>query len=126
MNARLFVVTMNRVLSYQASGGSGGSATVVDEVGSGLGCATTDWQNSDIVVARDEAIYIRGIDGRGACYALNLKVSLSPCLPSPFLPSDVILWQATKHLCTHTRTTFSSYRHLSFPVLQRPLRLCGT
>jgi hypothetical protein len=64
------VVTTNRVLSYQASGrGSGGAPTVVDEVGCGLGCATMDWHAKDIVVARDEAIYICGTDGRGACYA---------------------------------------------------------
>jgi hypothetical protein len=83
VNAHLFVVTTNRVLSYQASGrGSGGSATVVDEVGSGLGCATMDWKKRDIVVARDEAIYICGIDGRGACYAYEGLLSL--CFPSPF------------------------------------------
>jgi hypothetical protein len=63
----LFVVTINRVLSYQASGR--GSATVVDEVGCALGCATMDWRARDIVVARDEAIYICGSDGRGTCYA---------------------------------------------------------
>ncbi|EDR06605.1 uncharacterized protein LACBIDRAFT_251110, partial [Laccaria bicolor S238N-H82] len=95
VNAYLFVVTTNRVLSYQASGrGSGGSATVVDEVGSGLGCATMDWRKRDIVVARDEAIYICGIDGRGACYAYeghkssvhthqNYLVIVSP----PFFPT---------------------------------------
>ena len=86
MNTRLFVVTMNRVLSYLASGGSRGSAMVVDEVGSGLGCATTDWQNSDIVVARDEAIYICGIDGRGACYAFELEGQFLSLLAITFPP----------------------------------------
>ena len=69
-NLYLFVVTINRVLSFQASGkGSGGASTVVDEVGCALGCVTMDWRAKDIVVARDEAIYICGTDGRGACYA---------------------------------------------------------
>jgi hypothetical protein len=69
-NLYLFVVTTNRVLSYQASGrGSSGTVNVVDEVGSGLGCATMDWRARDIVVARDEAIYMCGIEGRGTCYA---------------------------------------------------------
>lgn len=73
-NLYLFVVTTNRVLSYQVSGkgaasGGGTGAIVVDEVGCALGCATMDWKNKDIVVARDEAIYICGTDGRGACYA---------------------------------------------------------
>lgn len=69
-NLYLFVVTTHRVLAYQASGkGSGSAATVVDEVGSGLGCAAMDWHAQDILVARDEAIYNCGIDGRGTCYA---------------------------------------------------------
>jgi hypothetical protein len=67
----LFVVTTNRVLSYQVSGpGSGsGKATVVDDIGCGLGCAAMDWRGNDVVVARDEAIYICGVESRGACYA---------------------------------------------------------
>jgi vacuolar protein sorting-associated protein 11 len=58
------------VLSYQATGrGSGGPASVVDEVGAGLGCAVMDWHKRDIVVAREEAIYVCGVEGRGSCYA---------------------------------------------------------
>ena len=69
-NAYLFIVTTNRVLCYQASGrGSGGTPTVVDEIGSGLGCATMDWRARDMVVARDEALYLCTTDGRGTCYA---------------------------------------------------------
>ncbi|EPQ57796.1 hypothetical protein GLOTRDRAFT_114433 [Gloeophyllum trabeum ATCC 11539] len=91
----LFIVTTNRVLCYQASGrGSGGSASVVDEVGCGLGCATMDWKRRDMVIAREEAIYTCGVDGRGPCYAyeghkssvhthLNYLVIVSP----PFAPS---------------------------------------
>ncbi|EMD38025.1 hypothetical protein CERSUDRAFT_113136 [Gelatoporia subvermispora B] len=94
-NIHLFIVTINHVLCYQASGkGSGGTPAVVDEVGCGLGCATMDWRAKDMVVARDEAIYICGTDGRGACYAyegakamvhthLNYMVIVSP----PFSPS---------------------------------------
>ncbi|KZS98027.1 hypothetical protein SISNIDRAFT_472828 [Sistotremastrum niveocremeum HHB9708] len=68
----LFIVTINRVLSYHASGkGSGASPTVVDEVGSGLGCACMDRKNREIMVAREEAIYRCGIDGRGDCYAYD-------------------------------------------------------
>ncbi|OCH92268.1 hypothetical protein OBBRIDRAFT_773774 [Obba rivulosa] len=94
-NIYLFIVTTNHVLSYQASGkGHGGTPAIVDEVGCGLHCATMDWRAKDMVVARDEAIYICGIDGRGACYAyegpktmvhthLNYMVIVSP----PFSPS---------------------------------------
>lgn len=69
-NSHLFIVTTNRVLCYQASGrGSGGNAVVVDEIGSGLGCATMDRDGKSMIVARDEAIYMCGVDGRGTCYA---------------------------------------------------------
>ncbi|KAF8699748.1 hypothetical protein AX14_000902 [Amanita brunnescens Koide BX004] len=69
-NSFLFIVTTSHVLSYQVTGkGSGAQAAVVDEIGAGLGCARMDWKARDMVVARDEAIYLCGTDGRGACYA---------------------------------------------------------
>ncbi|KAM5536515.1 hypothetical protein V8D89_009792 [Ganoderma adspersum] len=94
-NIYLFIVTTNRVLCYQASGkGSGGTPAVVDEIGAGLGCAIMDWKAQEIVVARDEAIYLAGIESRGGCYAYeglksrihthrNYIVIVSP----PFSPS---------------------------------------
>ncbi|TFK46662.1 hypothetical protein OE88DRAFT_880671 [Heliocybe sulcata] len=94
-NLYLFIVTTNRALCYQATGkGSGGQASVVHEVGCGLGCATMDWKKRDVVVAREEAIYMCGTEGRGQCYAyegpkasvhthLNYLVIVSP----PFTPS---------------------------------------
>ncbi|KAF7340010.1 E3 ubiquitin-protein ligase PEP5 [Mycena venus] len=85
----LFVVTTNRVLSYQVSGAGSGKATVVDDVGCALGCAAMDWRGHDVVVAREEAIYVCGVESRGACYAyegnksfirshLNYLVIVSP------------------------------------------------
>ncbi len=66
----LFIATTNRVLVYQASGrGSGGAATEVHEAGAALGCAVMDWKAHDMVVARDEAIYICGAESRGSSYA---------------------------------------------------------
>lgn len=67
-NVYLFIVTTNNVLSYQASG-RGSTPAVVDQVGAGLGCATLDWRSKEMIVARDEAVYVVGTDGRGACYA---------------------------------------------------------
>lgn len=73
----LFIVTTNRVLSYVASGkGSGNTPTVVDEVGCGLGSAAMDPRAKEMVVARDEAIYMCGPDGRGACYAYEGAMEL--------------------------------------------------
>lgn len=69
-NLSLFIVTTNRVLLYHAAGkGSGGPPAVVDEVGCGLGCASMDSQSANVIVAREEAIYVCGTDGRGPSYA---------------------------------------------------------
>jgi vacuolar protein sorting-associated protein 11 len=66
----LFIATTNRVLVYQATGrGSGGVASEVHEAGAALGCAVMDWKARDMVVARDEAIYICGAESRGSSYA---------------------------------------------------------
>lgn len=81
----LFIVTINRTLIYLASakGSGAATATVVDEVGCGLGCATMDWRGKEMIVARDEAVYLIGTDGRGACYAYegntNLQVNTTCC-----------------------------------------------
>ena len=66
----LFIATTNHVLVYQASGrGSGGAANEVHEAGAALGCAVMDWKAHDMVVARDEAIFICGAENRGSSYA---------------------------------------------------------
>jgi hypothetical protein len=64
----LFIVTTNRVLAAPVSA-KGGEARVLDETGSGLGCASMDWNKREMLVARDEAIYLYSPEGRGACYA---------------------------------------------------------
>lgn len=77
----LFIVTTNRVLCYIASGkGSGGPPLVVDEVGCGLGCAVMDPVAREMIVARDEAIYLCGPEGRGACYAYEGTLSCSSAI----------------------------------------------
>lgn len=104
----LFVVTTNRVLCYQATGkGSGGSPVVVDEVGAALGCAVMDWRAKDMVVARDEAIYLCGTDGRGPSLAyegesIDQKVSFS---------------YLTNHISGHKS---SIHTHLNYLVIVSP------
>lgn len=72
----LFIVTIARVLTYQVTGrGSSGTALVADEIGCGLGCACIDWRGDEMIVARDEAIYVCGTEGRGNCYAYEGAVS---------------------------------------------------
>lgn len=65
----LYIVTVNRILSYQASGRGSGSLHEIDELGAGLNCTTMDRDAKDIFLARDEAIYICSPDGRGNCWA---------------------------------------------------------
>ena len=62
----LYVVTTNKVLSYQASGK--GSATIVDDIGAAVGCTALTAEGK-LVIARNEAIYVYGQDGREGCYA---------------------------------------------------------
>lgn len=66
----LFVTTTSRILCFQASGkGSGSAPRTIEELGAALGCATMDWRTKDIIVARDEAIYLCSTEGRGASVA---------------------------------------------------------
>jgi hypothetical protein len=71
----LFIVTLTRILRYTVLGkGAGSPASVVDDVGCALGCArlvplgkSTAALNpleGRMVIARDEAIYIVGSEGR--------------------------------------------------------------
>jgi hypothetical protein len=65
----LFIVTTNRVLSAPASARGGEAKTIDEEKGAGLGCAVMDWDRREMIVARDDGIYLYGPEGRGACYA---------------------------------------------------------
>jgi vacuolar protein sorting-associated protein 11 len=89
----LFLVTTSRVLSYVASGKGGAIPDVLDDIGAALNCSVV-MPSGDVVIARDEAVYVYGPEGRGACYALdgtkssvhaygNSIVIVSP----PFIPS---------------------------------------
>ncbi|KAF8902733.1 hypothetical protein CPB84DRAFT_1846103 [Gymnopilus junonius] len=86
-NHYLFIVTLSRVLCYQVSGrGSGGTPSVVDEIGAGLGCVVMDRRKRNVVVAREEAIYVCGVDGRGACWAYEAIPSHRPQIFNPHPP----------------------------------------
>jgi len=74
---------------------------VIDEIGAGLGCAMMDWTAKNIIVARDEAIYSCGVEGRGACYAYEGDFSVID-----FLGFRVLSWfQATNPLSIRMPTT---------------------
>jgi hypothetical protein len=73
----LFIVTINKILNVTVSGRVGETRTI-DDLGCGLGCAAMDWDRRDMVVARDEAIYLYGPEGRGACYAYEGWLAIIP------------------------------------------------
>lgn len=76
----LYVSTIGRIMTLVAAGKSTGQPRVLEPQGCGPGCMTPaidfssvekglSGEGSDIVVARDDAIYFYGPNGRGACYA---------------------------------------------------------
>ena len=76
----LYVSTIGRILTLITAGKGTGQPRVLEPQGCGPGCMkpAIDFsseekglagEGSDIVVARDDAIYFYGPNGRGACYA---------------------------------------------------------
>lgn len=78
-SSTLFILTTAHVLSYPITstgnkvGSSSIKAAIIDELGAGVGCSTitetTKDGGSKLIVARDEAIYVYGEEGREGCYA---------------------------------------------------------
>lgn len=73
----LFIVTISRVLSASVSS-RGGEPTVLEDLGADLGCAAMDAAKRELVVARDDAIYTYGPDGRAQTFAYEGTQSLHP------------------------------------------------
>lgn len=73
----LYVATTSRILKLVISGrGQGQAARTLEDSGCGVGCMTVNKKDGDIVVARDDAIYYYGVDGRGPCFAYDGPKSL--------------------------------------------------
>lgn len=72
-NVTLFIVTTHQILTHTTTSSgkalSGGSAhaTVMDDVGAALGCSTM-LPSGEMVLAKDEAIFVYGPEGRGQSY----------------------------------------------------------
>ncbi|KAL8841184.1 MAG: hypothetical protein Q9170_001038 [Blastenia crenularia] len=66
----LYLATTGRILTLTITGrGQGQPAKNLDDHGCGVGCMTADSDSGDIVVARNDAIYFYGVNGRGPSYA---------------------------------------------------------
>lgn len=98
-NVTLFIVTTHQILTYsmtptgKALSGHAAHATVMDDVGASLGC-TTMLSSGEMALAKDEAIFVYGTEGRGQSYFyegsksavtsyMNYIIITSP----PFMPS---------------------------------------
>ncbi|PPQ64791.1 hypothetical protein CVT26_002623, partial [Gymnopilus dilepis] len=114
----LFIVTTSRVLCYQVSGrGSGGAPTVVDEVGAGLGCAVMDRKKRNVVVAREEAVYAVGVEGREGCWAyeghkssIHTHASYLLILSPPFVPSPTSASATVRNLVALQPEVYASQK----------------
>ena len=66
----LYISTTSHIRALAISGGGQGTpARTLDERGCAVSCMTLEPQNSDIIVGRDDAIYVYGPRGRAASYA---------------------------------------------------------
>ena len=73
----LYIATTGRILTLVLSGkGQGQPARGLEDIGCAVGCMTMDKSSRDIIVARDDAIFYYGPNGRGPCYAFEGPKSL--------------------------------------------------
>ncbi|RCH86360.1 hypothetical protein CU098_007001, partial [Rhizopus stolonifer] len=79
----LFIITTNNIMSYNTSAAKP-TVTVLDEQGCGLGCAVMNDQQ-EMVVGRDEAIYLYDPTGRGPCFAYDTPKSSLTWFKSNYL-----------------------------------------
>lgn len=68
----LYIANTGRLSSIVISGkGQGQAVRTIDNRGCDIGCMTQDPETEDIVVARNDAIYYYGPNGRGPSYAFD-------------------------------------------------------
>ena len=70
VHVTLLVTTINRILSVGVAGKSRNTETI-DTQGSMLGCVTMDNDRRELFVARDDAVYAYGPEGRTQSLALE-------------------------------------------------------
>ncbi|KIW97935.1 uncharacterized protein Z519_01519 [Cladophialophora bantiana CBS 173.52] len=68
----LYIANTAKICSLIISGkGQGQPVRTVDNRGCNVGCMTQDRETGDIVIAREDAIYYYGVNGRGPSYAFE-------------------------------------------------------
>jgi vacuolar protein sorting-associated protein 11 len=68
----LYIATTGRISNLVISGrGQGQPPRTVDNQGCGVRCMSIDEQTKDIIIARDDAVYYYGPNGRGPSFAFD-------------------------------------------------------
>jgi vacuolar protein sorting-associated protein 11 len=67
----LYIVTTNRIMTCVTTGkGQGSPPRLLDALGCALGCVAFR-EDSEMVVGRDDAVYLYGGESKGAVYAFE-------------------------------------------------------
>ncbi|KAG0185380.1 hypothetical protein DFQ28_009464 [Apophysomyces sp. BC1034] len=101
----LFIVTTNSIMSYNTTAKQP-TITTLDEQGCGLGCAVMS-DAQEMVVGRDEAIYLYDPTGRGPCFAYDTPKSSMMWFKSHYLVIVSPPVTTSSHLSSATRASFS-------------------
>ncbi|KAK5121727.1 hypothetical protein LTR85_004602 [Meristemomyces frigidus] len=73
----LYISTTSHIRALAISGGGQGTpARTLDERGCAVGCMTLEPSSSDVIVGRDDAIYVYGPRGKAASYAYECSKKL--------------------------------------------------
>ncbi|KAK5132316.1 hypothetical protein LTR08_009224 [Meristemomyces frigidus] len=73
----LYISTTSHIRALTISGGGQGTpARTLDERGCAVGCMTFEPKSSDVIVGRDDAIYVYGLRGKAASYAYECSKKL--------------------------------------------------
>jgi vacuolar protein sorting-associated protein 11 len=68
----LYIATTGRISNLVISGrGQGQPPRTVDSQGCGVGCMAIDKETEDVIIARDDAVYYYGPNGRGPSFAFD-------------------------------------------------------
>ncbi|KAI9350402.1 hypothetical protein BD770DRAFT_157922 [Pilaira anomala] len=101
----LFIVTTSSIMSYNTTAVKP-SITILDEQGCGLGCAVMN-DAQEMVVGRDEAIYLYDPTGRGPCFAYDTPKSSLTWFKSSYLVIVSPPVTTSTHLSSGARASLS-------------------
>ncbi|KAJ2007260.1 Vacuolar protein sorting-associated protein 11 [Coemansia thaxteri] len=119
----LFATTTAQTLAFDTSGNNN-EPIILEERGCGIGCSLVN-DERELIVARDEAIYVYTTEGRGPCFAFDAPkvllrrfrhyLLLATAAPSTMVPtldhsadSDVLLEPADSRVYSYNdATTFT-------------------